>query len=69
VPERAESFREAGYAVVGVSRSIKPSDASDFLTVRGDISEVETARLIVDQAVKRFGRVDTLINNAGIFIS
>jgi NAD(P)-dependent dehydrogenase (short-subunit alcohol dehydrogenase family) len=37
--------------------------------VRGDISEVETARLIVDQAVKRFGRVDTLINNAGIFIS
>jgi NAD(P)-dependent dehydrogenase (short-subunit alcohol dehydrogenase family) len=65
----AESFREAGYAVVGVSRSIKPSDASDFLTVRGDISEVETARLIVDQAVSRFGRVDTLINNAGIFIS
>ena len=65
----AESFRKAGYAVVGVSRSIKPSDASDFLTVRGDISEVETARLIVDQAVNRFGRVDTLINNAGIFIS
>ncbi len=65
----AESFREAGYAVVGVSRSISPSDASDFLTVRGDIAEVETAEMIVDQAVNRFGRIDSLINNAGIFIS
>ena len=63
------SFREAGYAVVGVSRSISPSDEPDFLTVRGDIAEVETAQMIVDQAVNRFGRIDSLINNAGIFIS
>jgi NAD(P)-dependent dehydrogenase (short-subunit alcohol dehydrogenase family) len=62
-----KSFREAGYAVVGVSRSISPSDAPDFLTLRGDISEVETAQMIVDQAVNRFGRIDSLINNAGIF--
>jgi NAD(P)-dependent dehydrogenase (short-subunit alcohol dehydrogenase family) len=55
--------------VVGTSRSIGPSDASEFLTVRGDIAEVETAQTIVEQAVKRFGRIDTLINNAGIFIS
>jgi NAD(P)-dependent dehydrogenase (short-subunit alcohol dehydrogenase family) len=65
----AESLRGAGYAVVGVSRSIMPSDASDFLTVRGDIAEVETAQTIVDQALDRFGRIDSLINNAGIFIS
>ncbi len=65
----AESFRQAGYAVVGVSRSISPSDASDFLTVRGDIADIETAQMIVDQAVNRFGRIDSLINNAGIFIS
>ena len=65
----AESFRGAGYAVVGTSRSISPSDASDFLTVRGDIAEVETAQMIAAQAVNRFGRIDTLINNAGIFIS
>jgi NAD(P)-dependent dehydrogenase (short-subunit alcohol dehydrogenase family) len=64
-----DSFRRAGYGVVGTSRSISPSDASDFLTVRGDIAEVETAQMIVEQAVKRFGRIDTLINNAGIFIS
>ena len=65
----AEGFREAGYAVVGVSRSISPSDSPDFLTVRGDIAEAETAQMIVAQAVNRFGRIDTLINNAGIFIS
>jgi NAD(P)-dependent dehydrogenase (short-subunit alcohol dehydrogenase family) len=65
----ADSFRSAGYAVVGTSRSISPSDAPDFLTVTGDIAEVETAQMIVEQAVNRFGRIDTLINNAGIFIS
>lgn len=64
----AERFRGVGYAVVGVSRSINPADASDFLTVRGDITEVETAQVIVEQAVNRFGRIDSLINNAGIFI-
>lgn len=65
----AERFRGVGYAVVGVSRSISPSDASDFLTVRGDVAEIATAHMIVDQAVNRFGRIDSLINNAGIFIS
>jgi NAD(P)-dependent dehydrogenase (short-subunit alcohol dehydrogenase family) len=64
-----EGFRSAGYAVVGSSRSIDPSDTPDLLTVKGDIAAVETARMIVEQAVSRFGRVDSLINNAGIFIS
>jgi NAD(P)-dependent dehydrogenase (short-subunit alcohol dehydrogenase family) len=64
-----ERFRGVGYAVVGASRSISPSDASNYLTVSGDIAEVETARMIVDQAVNRFGRIDSLINDAGIFIS
>jgi NAD(P)-dependent dehydrogenase (short-subunit alcohol dehydrogenase family) len=53
---------------VATSRSITPSDESDFLTVRGDIAEAETARRVVEQAVGRFGRIDTLINNAGIYI-
>jgi NAD(P)-dependent dehydrogenase (short-subunit alcohol dehydrogenase family) len=64
-----EGFRSAGYAAVGSSRSISPSDAPDFITVRGDIADVDTAQMIVEQAVNRFGRVDSLINNAGIFIS
>jgi NAD(P)-dependent dehydrogenase (short-subunit alcohol dehydrogenase family) len=62
------AFREAGYAVVGTSRSIPESDDSDFLTVRGDIAEADTARSVVEQALDRFGRIDSLINNAGIYI-
>jgi NAD(P)-dependent dehydrogenase (short-subunit alcohol dehydrogenase family) len=54
---------------VGTSRSISPYDAPDYLTVRGDIAEVETTQTIVAQAVERFGRIDSLVNNAGIFIS
>ena len=65
----AEGFRGAGYAVVETSRSISPSEATDILTVRGDIADVKTAQMIVEQAVNRFGRIDSLINNAGIFIS
>ena len=64
-----EGFRQAGYSVGGTSRSIGPVDASDFLTVQGDIAEVETAQRVVDQVLDRFGRIDSLINNAGVFIS
>jgi NAD(P)-dependent dehydrogenase (short-subunit alcohol dehydrogenase family) len=64
----AAGFRSAGYAVVGTARSMTHSDEPDFLTVDGDISEVETAERVVEQAIERFGRIDTLINNAGIFI-
>ncbi len=64
----AAGFRSAGYAVVGTARSMAQSDEPDFLTVEGDISEVETAERVVEQALARFGRIDTLINNAGIFI-
>lgn len=63
-----DGLRRIGYAVVGTSRSIKPSSEPDFLTVRGDIAEVETAQMIVEQTVKRFGRIDSLINDAGIFV-
>jgi NAD(P)-dependent dehydrogenase (short-subunit alcohol dehydrogenase family) len=61
-------YRRAGYAVVGVARSFPPSDDEDFITVTGDISDAETARRAVDHARDRFGRIDTLINNAGIYI-
>jgi NAD(P)-dependent dehydrogenase (short-subunit alcohol dehydrogenase family) len=64
----AAGFRGAGYAVVATSRSIRSSEESDFLTVQGDIAEVETAQRVVEQALDRFGRIDSLINNAGIFI-
>jgi NAD(P)-dependent dehydrogenase (short-subunit alcohol dehydrogenase family) len=64
----AAAFLRAGYAVVATSRSIHPSGASDFLTVPGDIAEPETAQRVVELALDRFGRIDTLVNNAGLFI-
>jgi NAD(P)-dependent dehydrogenase (short-subunit alcohol dehydrogenase family) len=62
------AFVRAGYAVVATSRSIHPSGEPDVITVPGDIAEAETAQRVVEQALDRFGRIDTLINNAGIFI-
>jgi NAD(P)-dependent dehydrogenase (short-subunit alcohol dehydrogenase family) len=64
----AAAFVRTGYGVVATSRSIHPSGEPDVLTVRGDIAEPETAQRVVEQALDRFGRIDTLINNAGIFI-
>jgi NAD(P)-dependent dehydrogenase (short-subunit alcohol dehydrogenase family) len=64
-------YRGAGYAVVGVARSFPPADREerDYIAVAGDIADAHTARHAVDQALDRFGRIDTLINNAGIYIS
>jgi len=62
-------FRASGYAVVGTSRSIRPSEESGYLTVQGDISEAKTAKRVAEQTLDRFGRIDSLINDAGIFIS
>ncbi len=63
-----DGFRRSGYAVVGTARSIDSSDAPDYLTVPGDIAAADTAQRVVEQARARFGRIDSLINNAGIFI-
>jgi NAD(P)-dependent dehydrogenase (short-subunit alcohol dehydrogenase family) len=63
-----KAYRRAGYAVVGTSRSITSSDEPDFITVQGDITQVDTAQRVVDQTIGRFGRIDSLINNAGLFI-
>jgi NAD(P)-dependent dehydrogenase (short-subunit alcohol dehydrogenase family) len=63
------ALRQAGYAVVGTSRSIEPSSDQDFVTVRGDISDGDTADRVVREALERFGRIDSLINNAGVFLS
>ncbi len=65
----AAGFRHAGYAVVATSRSIGASEDADLVTVRGDITQAETAQRVVGEALDRFGRIDSLVNNAGIFIS
>ncbi|MFD6495677.1 SDR family NAD(P)-dependent oxidoreductase [Streptomyces sp. NPDC059944] len=63
------AYRKQGYAVVATSRTIAPADDLDVLTVQGDIADPETAERVVAAAVERFGRVDTLVNNAGIFVA
>ena len=62
------AFRHAGYRVVGTSLSIANSEDPDFVTVSGDIADAETAERVVQQALHRFGRIDSLVNNAGIYI-
>jgi NAD(P)-dependent dehydrogenase (short-subunit alcohol dehydrogenase family) len=65
------SFRERGYGVVANARSIGGiSETNDpaIVAVEGDIAVPETAERIVGTALERFGRIDTLVDNAGIFI-
>jgi NAD(P)-dependent dehydrogenase (short-subunit alcohol dehydrogenase family) len=63
------AYRDRNFRVVASSRSIKPSSDPDILTVAGDVADPKTAERIVSQALERFGRIDTLVNNAGIFIA
>ncbi|MBO9708066.1 MAG: SDR family oxidoreductase [Caulobacter sp.] len=70
IGEAVSNFLVAkGYRVVGNSRNIKPSGYDDQINIAGDIGDPEVAQKVVDTAVERFGRIDTLINNAGQFIA
>jgi NAD(P)-dependent dehydrogenase (short-subunit alcohol dehydrogenase family) len=64
-----KAFRNRNYRVVATARSIKPSHDAGILAVPGDIAERDTAGRAISEGMRRFGRIDTLINNAGIFIS
>ncbi|MEH1908977.1 MAG: SDR family oxidoreductase [Nostoc sp.] len=55
--------------MVATSRSIEPSNDDEVLAVPGDIADRKTAERAIAEGVARFGRIDTLINNAGIFIA
>ena len=63
-----KAFRERGYSVVANSRSIEPSTDDGVLAVPGDVGDRAVAQAIIAQAIARFGRIDTLVNNAGIYI-
>ena len=64
-----KAFRDRDYRVVATSRSIEPSSDPDILTVRGEIGDPATAERVVSETLARFGRIDTLVNNAGIFLA
>ena len=64
-----ESYRKLGYAVVANSRSITPSGDAEVLAVPGDIADPAVGARVVERALAEFGRVDTLVNNAGLFVA
>jgi NAD(P)-dependent dehydrogenase (short-subunit alcohol dehydrogenase family) len=69
----ADMFMERGYCVVANSRNITRSGAfgpsSKLALVDGDVGKAETAARIVEVAIRQFGSIDALINNAGIFLA
>jgi NAD(P)-dependent dehydrogenase (short-subunit alcohol dehydrogenase family) len=63
------AYRKLGYAVIGTARSIESTDDPEMLAVPADLSRPGIGAEVVDVALKRFGRIDTLINDAGVFIA
>jgi NAD(P)-dependent dehydrogenase (short-subunit alcohol dehydrogenase family) len=61
-------YRQCGWAVVANARTVKPSADPDVLAVEGDVSDPAAANRIVSAALRQFGRVDTLVNDAGVYI-
>ncbi|MEV0460821.1 SDR family NAD(P)-dependent oxidoreductase [Catellatospora methionotrophica] len=63
------AYRKLGYAVVANSRTIPPSSDPMVLSVAGDIADRAVAVRVVGEGLAAFGRIDTLVNNAGLFIA
>jgi len=63
------AYRDRNYRVVATARSMKPSGSDDVVVVAGDIADRKTAERAISEGMARFGRIDTLVNNAGIFIA
>ena len=64
-----KAYRDRDYHVVATARSVKPSNDDGVAAVPGDLADRRTAERAISQGVARFGRIDTLVNNAGIFIA
>jgi NAD(P)-dependent dehydrogenase (short-subunit alcohol dehydrogenase family) len=64
-----KAYRDRNNRVVATARSITPADNDDILTIPGDIADRRTAERAISAGMDRFGRIDTLVNNAGIFIA
>ena len=64
-----KAYLDRNYRVVATARSVKPTSNADILAVPGDIADRKTAQRAISEGLGRFGRIDTLVNNAGIFIA
>ena len=63
------AYRAAGYRVIASALTIGPSTDQNVLNVAGDISDPETADRIVSEGISKFGRLDSLVNDVGAYIS
>jgi NAD(P)-dependent dehydrogenase (short-subunit alcohol dehydrogenase family) len=63
------AYRDRNYRVVATARSMNPVSGDDVVVVSGDIADRQTAERTIAEGMTRFGRIDTLVNNAGIFIA
>ena len=64
-----KAYLDRNYRVVATARSVEPTKSADILVVPGDIANRKTAERAISEGLSRFGRIDTLVNNAGIFIA
>jgi NAD(P)-dependent dehydrogenase (short-subunit alcohol dehydrogenase family) len=64
----AAAYRQQGWAVVAVARTIQPSEDDLVLAIEADLADPSSSDRIVSATLDEFGRVDTLVNNAGIYI-
>jgi NAD(P)-dependent dehydrogenase (short-subunit alcohol dehydrogenase family) len=64
-----QAYRDRDYCVVATARTVKPLGDEHILSVAGDIADRKTAERVIGEGLARFGRIDTLVNNAGIFIA
>jgi NAD(P)-dependent dehydrogenase (short-subunit alcohol dehydrogenase family) len=62
------AYRDRGWAVVAAARTMSMPDSQDVIGVDGDLTQASTADRIVGTALERFGRIDTLVNNAGVYV-
>lgn len=66
--EVVKAFRNLDYCIVATSRSIKPTNDESILSIAGDIGDPRTAQRVISEGIAKFGHIDTLVNNAGIYI-
>ena len=64
-----KAYRDRNYRVVATARSMEPLSGDDVVVVSGDIADRKTAERAISEGTARFGPIDTLVNNAGIFIA